>query len=124
MVLQSNGNKGYIGFPLRLFAGPPQDTTEPLRVSLIQSLGRVWTTESEESIEMKDFSNPQHYDHDQELSQEPANLEIGVQGRKRMEEAMDKALAYLTYGSEEALDGDSGQENRKYIEALGVEYVV
>jgi len=78
-----DGDKKYVGFPPRLFKGPPEDITSHLRVSLVQSMQKATEGKEIGEYELKELGH-------QKCAEEP-----GEDG-----ETMEKALEYMITGEE------------------------
>ena len=79
-----------MGFPLDLFMGPPKNRAEPIRVSIAESIQRTLAAGRTEDIEM------QHRGKSMEWNLEPRMS----WGEGYPDNAVDKALEYLTYGDD------------------------
>ena len=88
-MLGSDGTSRYVGFSIGLFSEPSGPRFTPTRVSLVQSVLRALLAGTTE-IELQDMRN-RSYNTDGDYREENKSLE-----------AVEKALEYLIYGTEEA----------------------
>lgn len=97
VVREPDGTRRLLAFPTRLFAGPPKDTTQPQRVSLVQPIERVRVEESDLGVELVDLPKIE-------------------EGRK-----VAQALEFLISGSEEEIAESSNQGRMRYSRGCGLE---
>ena len=77
-------------FPIWLFSEPSGPRFAPTRASLVQSVLRTLITGTTEDIELQD------------MRRGSLDMDKDYRGENESLEAMEKALEYLTYGTEEA----------------------
>jgi hypothetical protein len=89
IIRDNEGTYKYVGFPLNLFAGPPDDGTPFIRESLALSIQRTLTAGTMDEVEMTEIGGWTYNDHDISLGQLEEGSFITV----------EEALDYLAYGN-------------------------